>query len=230
MTSEMQPAAEPTDAESTAATPTAGEPPAPRKRTGRRPGSADTRRTVLEAARAEFAARGYEKASMRAIGRTAGVDAALLHHYFGSKDRLFLAALELPVDPRAVVEQVLPGDRETVGERVAGFVLALWEQPGVLDRLLALVRAAATTEQVAQLMRDFVMEELVRRAAAELGLDQAELRIELMLSQIIGLAMARYVIGIEPLASATREELVPLLAPTFQGYLGGARPAAEGTG
>ncbi len=200
---------------------TADQPPAPRKKTGRRPGSADTRRTVLEVARAEFAARGYEKASMRAIGRAAGVDAALLHHYFGSKDRLFLAALEFPVDPKVVVEQVLRGDRETVGERVATFVLTLWEQPGVLDRLLALVRAAATNEQVVRLMRGFVLEELVRRAAVELDIEQPELRTELMLSQIIGLAMARYVIGVEPLASATREELVPLLAPTFQGYLSG---------
>lgn len=194
---------------------------APRKRTGRRPGSADTRRTVLEAARAEFAARGYEKASMRAIGRAAGVDAALLHHYFGTKDRLFLAALEFPVDPKVVVEHVLAGDRATVGERVAIFVLTLWEQPEVRDRLLALLRAAATTEQVAQLMRGFVLEELVRRVAAELDIEQPELRTELMISQIVGLAMARYVIGVEPLASATREALVPLLAPTFQGYLTG---------
>ncbi|MFI6445423.1 TetR family transcriptional regulator [Kitasatospora sp. NPDC050543] len=201
---------------------TTAEQPTPRKKTGRRPGGADTRRTVLEAARAEFAARGYEKAGMRAIARAAGVDAALLHHYFGSKDRLFMAALEFPVEPKAVVELVLAGDRATVGVRLAEFLLGLWEQPGVLDRMLALLRAAATTEQVAQLMREFVQEELVRRAAAELGLDQPELRTELMLSQVIGLAMARYVIGVEPLASASREELLPLLAPTFQGYLGGA--------
>ncbi|MFC9325472.1 TetR family transcriptional regulator [Kitasatospora sp. NPDC057015] len=201
---------------------TAEQPPAPRKKTGRRPGGADTRRTVLEAARAEFAARGYEKASMRAIGRAAGVDAALLHHYFGSKDRLFMAAMEFPVEPEAVVALVLAGDRATVGERVAGFLLDVWEQPAALERLLALLRAAATTEQVAQLMRGFVQEELVLRIANELGLEQAELRAELMLSQVLGLAMARYVLKVEPLASATRAELVPLLAPTFQGYLGGA--------
>ncbi|WP_035801031.1 TetR/AcrR family transcriptional regulator [Kitasatospora mediocidica] len=199
----------------------AEQPASPRKKVGRRPGSADTRLVVLEAARAEFAARGYEKASMRAIGRAAGVDAALLHHYFGTKDRLFLAALEFPVDPQMVVEQVIAGDRATVGERVAGFVLGLWEQPEVLTRMLALVRVAATTEQVAQLMRGFVQEELVRRVAVELDVERPELRTELMISQIVGLAMARYVIGVEPLASATREELLPLLAPTFQRYLTG---------
>ncbi|MFC8455222.1 TetR family transcriptional regulator [Kitasatospora sp. NPDC057223] len=201
---------------------TAEQPPAPRKKTGRRPGGADTRGVVLEAARAEFAARGYEKASMRAIGRAAGVDAALLHHYFGSKDRLFMAAMEFPVEPKAVVELVLSGDRAAIGERVAEFLLSVWEQPAALERLLALLRAAATTEQVAQLMRGFVQQELVLRVAEELGLEQGELRAELMLSQVLGLAMARYVLKVEPLASATRAELVPLLAPTFQGYLGGA--------
>ncbi len=200
---------------------TAEQPPAPRKKTGRRPGGADTRGVVLEAARAEFAARGYEKASMRAIGRAAGVDAALLHHYFGSKDRLFMAAMEFPVEPAAVVALVLSGDRAAVGERVAEFLLDVWEQPAALERLLALLRAAATTEQVAQLMRGFVQEELVHRVAAELGVEQGELRTELMLSQVLGLAMARYVLKVEPLASANRAELVPLLARTFQGYLGG---------
>ncbi|MFJ1703004.1 TetR family transcriptional regulator [Kitasatospora sp. NPDC088346] len=197
------------------------QPPAPRKKTGRRPGGADTRRTVLEAARAEFAARGYEKASMRAIARAAGVDAALLHHYFGSKDRLFLAALEVPIDPRVVVGQVLAGDRATVGERVAGFVLQLWEQPETRDRMLALLRTAATNEQVALLMRGFMATEVVAPAAVELGIPQAELRIELMMSQIVGLAMARYVIGVEPLASAAPAEVAPLLARTVQGYLSG---------
>ncbi|MGW2399280.1 TetR/AcrR family transcriptional regulator [Kitasatospora sp. NPDC001664] len=189
------------------------------KRTGRRPGGADTRRTVLESARAEFAARGYEKASMRAIARAAGVDAALLHHYFGTKDQLFLAALELPVDPRAVVELALAGDQAGIGGRVADFLLTLWEQPGVLDRLLALIRAAATTEQVAALMRGFVAAELIDRIASRLEVEQPELRAELMFSQIVGLAMARYVVKVEPLASATRDELHPLIARTFQNYL-----------
>ncbi|WP_035848390.1 TetR/AcrR family transcriptional regulator [Kitasatospora azatica] len=196
--------------------------PAPRKKVGRRPGGADTRAAVLESARAEFAARGYEKASMRAIARGAGVDAALLHHYFGSKDRLFLAALEFPVDPEQVVAHVLGGDRGVVGERVARFVLGLWEQPAVLERLLALIRAAATTEAVAQLMREFAVGQLIGRIAAGLEVEDPELRTELMVSQIIGLAMVRYVIKVEPLASATTEELVPLLAPTFQRYLTGA--------
>ncbi|WP_354644947.1 TetR family transcriptional regulator [Kitasatospora camelliae] len=191
----------------------------PRKKTGRRPGGADTRREVLEAARGEFAARGYQKASMRAIARAAGVDPALLHHYFGSKDRLFLAALEFPVDPRVMVEQVLAGDREGMGERLAAFVLRLWEEPAVRERLLALLRTAATTEEVAALMRGFMVTELVGRVAAGLDVERPELRVELVMSQIVGLAMARYVIGVEPLASTPAEELVPLLGRTVQLYL-----------
>ncbi|WP_033213419.1 TetR family transcriptional regulator [Kitasatospora phosalacinea] len=191
------------------------------KARGRRPGGEDTRGAVLAAARAEFAARGYQKASMRAIARGAGVDAALLHHYFGSKDRLFMAALEFPLDPRALVEDVFAGDRATVGERVAGFVLELWERPEVRDRLLALVRTAATSEEVAALMRGFMVTELVARVADQLDLEQPELRVELVMSQIVGLAMARYVIALEPLASAPPEVLAPLLGRTVQGYLTG---------
>ncbi|WP_030263139.1 TetR family transcriptional regulator [Streptomyces sp. NRRL B-24484] len=197
----------------------AAEHPAPRKRTGRRPGGADTRRTVLEAARAEFAALGYQKASMRAIARAAGVDAALLHHYFGSKDRLFLAALEFPVDPRLIVDRVLAGERAEVGDRVARFVLSLWEQPTVRDRLLAVLRTAAASEEVAGLMRGFMVTEVVSRVAAGLDVPQPELRVELVMSQILGLAMARYVIAVEPLASAPAEEVLPLLARAVQGYL-----------
>ncbi|RKE19414.1 TetR family transcriptional regulator [Streptomyces sp. TLI_171] len=191
------------------------------KARGRRPGGEDTKGAVLAAARAEFAARGYQKASMRAIARGAGVDAALLHHYFGTKDRLFMASLEFPFDPKAVVEQVFAGDPATVGERVAGFVLGLWEQPAVRERLLALVRTAAASEEVAGLMRDFMVVELVGRVAEQLELPDPELRVELVMSQIVGLAMARYVIAVEPLASAPPEVLAPLLGRTVQGYLAG---------
>ncbi|WP_037607357.1 TetR/AcrR family transcriptional regulator [Streptacidiphilus rugosus] len=196
-------------------------PQASSKRTGRRPGGGDTRGAVLEAARTEFAARGYEKASMRGIARLAGVDAALLHHYFGSKEQLFLAALDFPVQPDAVVALILAGDRADVGERTARFVLAMWEQPGVRDRLLAVLRTVVGSEQIAELLRGFVVGELVTRLAAALEVEQPELRVELVLSQIIGLALARYVIAAEPIASADAEELVPLLAPTLQRYLAG---------
>jgi AcrR family transcriptional regulator len=191
------------------------------RRPGRRPGGADTRGAVLEAARAEFGARGYDKASMRGIARVAGVDAALLHHYFGSKEQLFLAALDFPIDPAAVVELITAGDREQMGERLVRFLISIWGQPEILDRLLAVLRTAVGSEEIAALLRGFMVRELVARLAAESDLESPELRAELVLSQILGLAVARYVIRAEPIASATADELVPLLAPTFQAYLVG---------
>jgi AcrR family transcriptional regulator len=189
------------------------------RRTGRRPGGADTRGAALDAARGEFAALGYEKASMRGIARAAGVDAALLHHYFGSKQQLFLAALEFPVDPELIAQMILTGDRSRAGERIIRFALTLWEDPPVRERLLAILRTAATNEQVAALFRDFVERELVARLAAALGDARAGLRVELVMSQIVGLAMARYVFRVEPLASAGTEEMVALLGPALQHYL-----------
>ena len=192
-----------------------------RKKTGRRPGGADTRGAVLDAARAEFAAHGYEKTSMRAIARAAGVDAALIHHYFGTKQQLLLAVLHLPVDPWMVVGSILDGDLETVGERLLRFALTLWQNPGVRDRMVATVRTAVTNDQITALMRDMLRQEVVPVIAARLSVPDPELRAELVFSQMFGLAMARHVIGAEPLASADVEKLVALVGPTVQRYLTG---------
>ena len=193
---------------------------APAKRPGRRPGSTDTRGQILDAARAEFASRGYEKATMRGIARAAGVDSALVHHYFGSKDRVFVAALEFPIDPAAVLEQVA-GDPAGIGERLARFVVGLWEVPQTRERLLAVVRTVASNEDMAALLRGFAGPRLVAPLAARIGGGaDAEARVEMALAQVIGLAMARYVIKVEPVASLGSEELVALLAPALQRLLG----------
>jgi AcrR family transcriptional regulator len=193
----------------------------PAKRTGRRPGSADTRGEILAAARAEFALRGYEKATIRGIARAADVDSALVHHYFGAKDKVFLAAMELPLDPGVIVDQVVDGDRDGVGERLARFAFSLWENPEVRERLLAMLRSAASNEEAAALLRGFVGKALVSRVAAHLDGADRETRVELAISQIVGLAMTRYVICIEPIASADPETLITLLAPALQRYLTG---------
>ncbi|ACU74420.1 transcriptional regulator, TetR family [Catenulispora acidiphila DSM 44928] len=193
---------------------------APAKRPGRRPGSADTRGEILDAARAEFASRGYEKATVRGIARAAGVDSALVHHYFGSKDRVFLAALEFPVDPAAVLEQVA-GDPAGIGERLARLVVGLWDVPQARERLLAVVRTVASNEEMAVLLRGFARPQLIVPLAARIGGPDAEARVEMAMAQIIGLAMARYVIGVEPVASLGSEELIALLAPALQRLLVG---------
>jgi AcrR family transcriptional regulator len=192
---------------------------APTARRGRRPGGADTRSTVLAAARAEFAAHGYEKTTMRGIARSAGVDSALLHHYFGTKQQLFIAALEFPVDPELIGQVLLTGDRKTAGDRIVRLALSLWEQPPVRERLLAMLRTVAANDEVATLFRDFVQRELVARVAAAWGADGAAVRVELVMSQIVGLAMARHVIGVEPLASAGIDDVAALVGPVLQHYL-----------
>jgi AcrR family transcriptional regulator len=205
-------------ATSAAAAPEAAAPSA-RKKPGRRPGGPDTRQAILDAARAEFAARGYENTSMRAIARSAEVNSALLHHYFGTKDQLFLAALDFPLQPRELVAQALGGGRDGVGERVVGFAFALLENPASRERALAVLRAAATNEQMARLIRGFMVREVVGPLAAALDVPNPRLRAELAMTQIVGLIMGRYVLAVEPLASAPVEDLVPLLAPTIQRYL-----------
>lgn len=192
-----------------------------RKRAGRRPGGPDTRQNILDAARAEFAARGYENTSMRAIARTADVNPALLHHYFGTKDQLFLAALDFPLQPRDLLAQVLAGDRDSVGERLVRFAFALLENPAARERVLAVLRAAATNEQMTRLIRGFMVREVVGPIAAALAVPRPELRAELAMTQVVGLIMGRYLLEVEPLASAPVDELVPLLAPTLQRYLAG---------
>lgn len=158
---------------------------------------------------------------MRAIARAAGVDAALLHHYFGTKQNLFLAALELPFDPGAIVHVISQGDRATAGERVVRFAATLWENPSVRGRLLALLRTAATNEQAATAFRGFMEREVVTRISESIGGENPELRVELAMSHIVGLAMARYVFRTEPLASATPDELAMLVGPVVQSYLFG---------
>lgn len=194
----------------------------PQRPKGRRPGRADTRGAVLDAARAEFAAHGYEKTSMRGIARAAGVDAALLHHYFGTKQQLFVAALDFPITPELIAQVILTGDRADAGPRIVRFAMTLWEEPPIRERLVAMLRTAATNEQVAALFRGFMERELVPRLSAALGAEYPELRVELVMSQIVGLAMARYVFRIEPLASAGIDTVATFVGPTLQRYLDGA--------
>lgn len=195
--------------------------PVARRRLGRRPGGADTRQDILDAARAQFAAHGYENTSMRAIARAAEVNSALLHHYFGTKDQLFLAALDFPLKPRDLVARILGGEREGVGERVVRFAFGLLEDPAARERVVAALRAAATNEQVGRLFRGFVVSEVVGPVAAAIGPPRPALRAELAMTQIVGMIMGRYVLAVEPLASAPVEELIALYGPTLQRYLVG---------
>jgi AcrR family transcriptional regulator len=179
----------------------------------------DTRGEILAAARDEFAAKGYDGASLRGIARVAGVDPALVHHYFaGGKDAVFAAAMDLPLDPSAV-PVMLAGDLDGLGERVMRFALSVWGRPEARTPALALLRAAMTHERAAAMLRGFVSHAVLGRVAAQVGTPDAKLRANLVASQVVGVVMLRYVVRVEPLASLSEDEVVSLVAPTLQRYL-----------
>jgi len=191
------------------------------RRPGRRPGSTDSRGEILAAARQLFAERGYDGATIRGIAQAAGVDAALVHHFFGTKEQVFVAAMELPFQPAEVLPQLLAsGRREELGERLVRLFLTVWRDPTGRAPVLALLRSATTNEQAAGMMRQFVTATLLGRLADSLQVPR--LRITAAAAQLVGVVMLRYVIGVEPLASAGEEEIVRLIAPTIQRYLDGA--------
>ncbi|MFF0161966.1 TetR family transcriptional regulator [Streptomyces sp. NPDC005263] len=194
------------------------------RRRGRPPRteSADTRDRILTAARAEFSERGYDKASVRGIAKAAGVDAALVHHYFGTKEQVFEAAITVAFAPALNAPDALAdGPLDGVGERLTRFLLGVWENPTTRTPLLAIVRSAVNNETAAAVFRRLVVSQLLRRVAAQLDLPDAELRAELAAAQLVGMAILRYVIKVEPLASADVEQIVARVAPVVQGHLTG---------
>ncbi len=198
------------------------------KRTGRRPGASGTREAILAAAKRQFAEFGYDRAPLRAIAAEAGVDQKLIAHFFGSKQQLFVAAAGLPLNPAEVLPTILAGDRATLGDRLAGFLVSFLEQPELHQRVTGVVRAAASEPAVALMLREFLVGEVVAPVADLLGTDDAHFRANLVGSQIVGLVMARYVVALEPLASMPPAAVAAAVAPTLERYLvGQLAPAAR---
>ena len=194
-------------------------------RTGRRPGGGATREKILAAARAQFSEVGYDRATVRDIAGVAGVDPALLSHYFGSKEALFLAAVEFPVDPAVFVPRLLEPGLDGLGDRLVRFFVRTWDSPAG-SPMLALIRSVVGSERAAVNLREFVSREVLARLAAAIRLDEPELRATLAASQLIGLAMLRYVVRVEPLASAGEDDIAAWLGPAVQRYL--TDPAVAG--
>ncbi|MEV0226901.1 TetR family transcriptional regulator [Streptomyces sp. NPDC050704] len=197
---------------------------APRRR-GRpsRTESADVpaaRDRILAAAREEFSERGYDKTSVRGIAKAAGVDAALVHHYFGTKEQVFEASIEVVFGPLLNAPgSIGEGPLDGVGERLARFFFGAWESPATRSALLAVVRSAMNHEAAAAVFRRLVSTQILRRVAAQLDLPDAELRAELAAAQLVGIAMLRYVIKVEPLASTDPEQIIARVAPAIQAHL-----------
>ncbi|MGB4779278.1 TetR family transcriptional regulator, partial [Microbacterium sp.] len=172
---------------------------------------------------------GYDGATMRAIAERAGVDPALLHHYFGTKSALFAATVDVPVDPRKLIGGALSGDLDGAGERLVRAVVTLWDDPAFRSRGVALIRAVIGGRRTSSLLLGFVSREILHRIGDRLGGGpSAQRRATLVASQIVGLIVTRYVIELEPLASASPDEIVADLAPTVQRYLTGDLDSSAG--
>lgn len=190
----------------------------PRSR-GRRPGDSGTREAILAAARARFAASGYDRTRIRDVAADAGVDPALVHYFFKTKDGLFAAAMALPLRPSEIIGPLVAEGVEGLGERVLRRVLAVWDDEAYRDALLTMVSSVTAQPEAQTAVREFITRELRGRLASVIEADRPELRATLCGSQMAGLLVARYIVGVEPLASLEREEVVRLVAPTLQRYL-----------
>jgi AcrR family transcriptional regulator len=189
-------------------------------RSGRRPGATQTRDAIAAAARAQFAEVGYERATMRTIAAAAGVDPALIVHFFTSKETLFREVTAVPAGLASTMRSLADGPHEDVGRRFAQAVVAMLEIPETRAVVLARIRSAASHPEAAELVRELVSHDIGLLTGA-LTDDAPDTRAALVGMQIVGLAFARYVVKVEPIASLPAPELVDVLAPTFQRLLAG---------
>ncbi len=188
-------------------------------RTGRRPGTSDTRDQIIAVARRRFATRGYDATSLRGIATDAKVDPALLIHYFGTKEGLFTAATGLPTGLSEVFAgqqgQTLRDFAESLVRSYLGFV----DSDQSRNAILALVRSAVSNENAAAMLRGFLAVELLPVIASRTGHENAPLRAGLVAAQLMGVAMLRHVVRLDPVARATPDEIVALVAPVLEHYL-----------
>lgn len=187
-------------------------------RTGRRPGSPDTREAILEAARLRFAERGYDATTVRDLAAAAEVDPKLVLHYFGSKEGVFRAAVSFPFDPAEALPSLLREGVEGLGERLVRFFLETLDAPRGRPSL-ALIRSAIANESATALLREFVRREVLARVGAATSLDQPQARATLAGTQLVGLAVVRYIVKVPPIDQAAPAAVAAWVGPTLQRYL-----------
>jgi AcrR family transcriptional regulator len=190
-------------------------------RTGRRPGDSSTREEILEAARRQFAEHGYQGATMRAIAADAGVDAALIVHFFGNKSSLLAEAVEWPFDPEVEMPKLFVDGRRHVGRHLATLFVRTWDDEGSRHPILILLSVATVEPQAGEMLSEFMAKRLYRPLMERLGADNPQLRSDLVVSQLVGLGLVRYLQRLEPIASAAPGQVIEWIAPTLQRYLTG---------
>ncbi|MBL1078076.1 TetR family transcriptional regulator [Nocardia sp. 2] len=190
-------------------------------RSGRRPGRSGTREAILDAARVRFAQVGFDKASIRSIATAASVDPALVHHYFGTKQELFAAALELPLDPAVVTRQIAAAPVEKLGETIVRTVLTVWDSPLGVQAVAAFRTLLGSGDPA--LARAFLLEVVLKdvRPRVDSPPGSGARRTTLAASQLAGLLVMRKIVQLEPLASMSVDELTAIVGPTLQRYLTG---------
>ncbi|ODQ95757.1 TetR/AcrR family transcriptional regulator [Mycolicibacterium holsaticum] len=197
---------------------------AERKRPGRPPGASDTRERILTSARDLFARNGFDKTSIRAIAAGAGVDPALVHHYFGTKTQLFGAAIQIPVDPMTVIGPLREVPLDQIGRTLPSLVLPLWDSE-LGKGFIATLRSTLAGGDVT-LFRSFLQEVIVAEVGSRVDdpPGSGRVRVQFVASQLVGVVMARYILELEPFKSLPVEQIVDTIAPTLQRYLTGELP------
>ncbi|OMC17118.1 TetR family transcriptional regulator [Mycobacterium sp. SP-6446] len=195
-----------------------------RRRPGRPAGVTDTRERILASARELFARNGIDRTSIRAVAAGAGVDSALVHHYFGTKEQLFAAAIKLPVDPMTVLVPMRETPVEELGLRLPSILLPIWDSE-MGAGLIATVRSLLAGADVS-LARSFLQEVVVREVGSRVDTPPGtgKIRAQFVASQLMGVVMARYIVRIEPFASLPAEQIAHIIAPNLQRYLTGDLP------
>jgi AcrR family transcriptional regulator len=193
-----------------------------RRSSGRRPGPSRTRELILEVARAAFAEQGFDTVTVRQIAASAGVDPAMISHHFGSKAALFRAALDIPLDPATEIAAVLAGPATELAGRLLTRLLVVWESPAGAGSIAA-VRTALQRDDTAGMVRDLALSQVLTPLMTVMPGDEGERRwrASLVASQVVGLIVTRYVLRLEPMATAAHPEVVAAVAPTLQRYLTG---------
>lgn len=197
---------------------------AERKRPGRPPGPSDTRDRILTSARELFARNGIDKTSIRSIAAAAGVDPALVHHYFGTKTQLFAAAIHIPIDPMQVIGPLQQVPVEEIGRTLPSLLLPLWDSEmgkGFIATLRSIIAGNDTS-----LVRSFLQEVIAREVGSRVDdpPGSGPVRVQFVASQLVGVVMARYILELEPFKSLPVEQIAETIAPNLQRYLTGELP------
>jgi AcrR family transcriptional regulator len=200
-------------------------PDAPRRGRRKAAGAGEgTRADIIAAARAEFTNEGYDSTSLRAVARRAGVDAALVHHYFADKADLFAATVEVPLRPDLLVTEILRGPRDAIGVTIIRTLVTRLDEGATGDAVLAIIRTAIGHEFAARMLRQFLVREVLGKVVATLDVEDGELRASLAASQIIGLVVARYGIRLDALMNAPADEVIARVGAVVQWHLVGDGP------